>query len=305
MAFRKVKKEDSFAQWFIDEFGVDKFNTLILHEKNKANGVDIWSISKRSAAMLWFRCENKEYHVYSVSADKYYIGARCKYCGRTKYVHPLDSFGQYIIDTNGRDFLDKIWSVDNKQSAFKYTLGSEQKAYFNCCECGQPMGLSQIKNYVVSRKTCKSCGKRISSLHQKTINYLNELQYSLQTEYSCSLIPINPVTKYPLPYDIEVAELKLIVEVHGRQHYEISGETSRWLHGMTSAEYLAKRKKYDDFKKSFALANGFFYLEVPYWAEDEDEYKTLIDAKIDEIQHTTHQQRLTRKGAISDSYATV
>lgn len=283
MAFKKVKRKDSFAQWFIDEFGVDKFNTVIMHEKNIANNIDIWSISKRSGAMIWFRCENKEYHEYCLSADKYYRGNRCKYCARTKYVHPLDSFGQYIIDNYGADFLDKIWSDKNDRSAFKYTIGTEQKAHFNCCECGEYMGYSQIKNYIVSKKMCAHCAGNISTLHQKVIDYLRSKEYSINTEHSCTILPINPVTKYPLPYDIEVVDYRLIIEVNGRQHYVTMGEKSKWLHGMTSAEYLTKRKKYDDFKKTFAISEGFFYLEIPYWSEKNDEYKTLIDSKINEI----------------------
>lgn len=283
MAFKQVKRKDSFAQWFIDEFGIDKFNTLIIHEKNIENGIDIWSISKRSTAMLWFKCENKEYHEYCMSADRYYCGNRCKFCGRTKYVHPLDSFGQYIIDNYGKDFLNNIWSDKNEKSPFKYRMGSEQKAHFNCYECGEYIGYSQIKNYIASKKMCKKCMDNISSLHQKVINYLQYNQYCINTEYSCSIMPINPVTKYPLPFDVEVIDYKLIIEINGRQHYELCGKTSKWLHGMTSIEYLTKRKKYDDFKKSFALANGFFYLEIPYWAENNDEYKKLIDTKINEI----------------------
>lgn len=147
IAFKNVEKEDSFASWFIDIFGLDKYNTVIDHKKNKSNGVDIWSISKRSIANIWFKCENKDYHEYCLTADKYYKGNRCKYCARTKYVHPLDSFGQYIIDNYGKNFLDKIWSDKNEKSPLKYTLGSEQKAYFNCSECGEYMSYSQIKNY--------------------------------------------------------------------------------------------------------------------------------------------------------------
>ena len=283
MAFKKVKKEDSFAQWFINEFGIDKFNSCIIHEKNIANGIDIWTISKRSTAMLWFRCENKDYHEYQLTADKYYAGNRCKYCNRTKYVHPLDSFGQYIIDNYGKGFLDKIWSDKNKKSPFKYTVGSEQKAYFNCYNCGEYMGFFQIKNYVVSKKMCKHCTNNISSLHQKVIYYLQKNGYNINTEYDCSILPINPITKYPLPYDVEVVEHKLIIEVHGKQHYEECGKSSKWLHGMTSIEYLAKRKKYDDFKKSFAIANGFFYLEIPYWAEGNEVYIELIENKLKEL----------------------
>lgn len=283
MAFKKVKKEDSFAFWFINEFGADKFNSLINHEKNLENNIDIWSISKRSTAILWFKCENKEYHEFALSADKYNKGNRCKYCGRTKYVHPLDSFGQYMIDNYDKNILEKIWSNKNEKSPFKYKIGSEQKVHFNCYECGDYMGYSQIKNYIVSTKKCDKCKKKTSSLHQKVLDYLRSKEYSINTEYSCSILPINPLTKYPLPYDIELVNYNLIIEVHGKQHYSSIGENSKWLNGLTSAEYLAKRKNYDIFKKDFALKNNFHFLEIPYWTEQKEEYKILIDKKIEEV----------------------
>ena len=286
MAFKKIRKEDSFAQWFIDTQGIDRFTNLIDHEKNAELKIDIWHISKRSSVQIWFKCENKDYHKYCLTADKYFKGVRCKYCGRTKYVHPLDSFGQLLIDQYGNEFLKKIWSDKNEKSPFKYTIGSEQKAFFNCCECGEYMSYSQIKNYIASKKMCLQCLGKVSNLHLKVLGYLKELKRPFNTEYDCSITPINPVTKYPLPYDIEDINGKLIIEVHGRQHYDKCGDNSKWLHGLTSIEYLAKRKKYDEFKKSFALANGFFYLEIPYWSEKNDEYKILIDTKLKEIQNT-------------------
>lgn len=291
MAFKRVKKKDSFAQWFIDNFGVDKFNELVLHQKNIDNGIDIWHISPQSSAQLWFKCENKEYHEYCITAEKYHKGCRCKYCARTKYVHPLDSFGQYIIDNYNRDFLERIWSSKNKKSPFKYTTGTEQKAHFNCYQCGNYIGESQIKNYIRGHKLCGKCKNSLSSLHQKVIDYLKKMNYEINTEHNCSIIPINPVTKLPLPFDVEVKKHKLIIEIHGKQHYELIGENSKWLHGLSSAEYLAKRKKYDEFKKSFALSNGYFYLEIPYWSEKDDQYKILINEKIKEID--THIIRAT------------
>ena len=61
------------------------------------------------------------------------------------------------------------------------------------------------------------------------------------------------------------------------------GESSKWLNGMSSMEYLAKRKKYDEYKKSFAIAKGFYYLEIPYWTEHDNSYIKLINEKIKEI----------------------
>lgn len=283
ISYRKVNKENSFAKWFIDKFGIDDFNNVIIHEKNIKNGINIWEISKRSAVKLWFRCKDKYYHEYELTADKYYKGNRCKYCGRTKYIHPLDSFGQYIIDNYGIEFLNKIWSDKNENSPFEYTLGTEKKAHFNCCECGEYIGKSQIKNYIVSSKKCPKCRGAISSLHEKVIEYLNENNYSINTEHDCSIIPINPITNYPLPYDIEVIDYKLIIEVNGKQHYSLIGGKSKWLKNMTPEEYLKRRKERDEYKKAFAIANGFFYLEIPYWTEKDENYKTLIQNKLNKI----------------------
>lgn len=283
MAFRKVKKEDSFGQWFIDSFGIDAYNERINHIKNIENNIDLFSISKRSLCDIWFICENKDYHEYCLSADKYYKGNRCKYCGRTKYVHPLDSFGQYILDNYGSDYLEKIWNSQNKQSAFKYKIGSEEKVYFNCSECGAQEHLQQIKNYVRWNFVCEQCKTNTSNLHKKCIQHITDLNLEFNLEYDCSLLPINPLTKNPLPFDIEIVNHKIICEVHGKQHYEQIGHNSKWLHGLSSAEYLAKRQKYDKFKKDFALSNGYYYLEIPYWTEKNDEYKKVIDEKIKEV----------------------
>lgn len=285
MGYRYVEQKDSFAQWFIDEFGIDKFNTLIIHEKNIENEVDIWHISSRSMAEIWFRCENKSYHEYCMPAYRYYKGARCKYCGRTKYVHPLDSFGQYIVDNYGKEFLDKIWSDKNTKSPFEYTVKSQQKAYFNCCKCGTYIGKSQIKNYVTYSKMCPSCRGIISSLHEKVIGYLKSKNIKYKRQHDCDITPVNPVTHYPLPYDVELVQYKLIIEINGRQHYFKMSDNSPWLEGMTSIEYFAKRQKYDEFKKQYALQNGYDFLQIPYWAEQKDKYKQLIDKKIEQIQH--------------------
>ena len=84
-----------------------------------------------------------------------------------------------------------------------------------------------------------------------------------------------------MPFDNEILELKLIIEVHGRQHY--FEESGIWF----DENYdLQKRKLYDKYKKDYALSQGYFYLEIPYWTDDEEEtWKKLIDDKIKEIKY--------------------
>jgi hypothetical protein len=122
-----------------------------------------------------------------------------------------------------------------------------------------------------------------SFLQEKVRLCLNELKYTILHENQCSIVPKNPKNKYSLPFDNEVAELKLIIEVHGQQHYnEIRGE-SNWLKDLTPEQYLHKRKLYDRYKRLIAHINKYEYLEIPYWEFDDDTYKQTILDKIESI----------------------
>lgn len=286
MSFKKVKKEDSFAQWFINEFGVEKFKNIINHKKNEESEINIWEISKRSLAEIWFKCENKDYHEYSLSADKYYRGNRCKYCARTKYVHPKDSLGQYILDLLGGNGIELIWSDKNEKSPFEYSLGTEKKVWFKCLNGEHEDSFRQVKLAVRSDFKCSFCKNlnNISKLQNKVYNYISSIGYPINREHNCTIIPINPKTKYPLPFDNEVIELRLIIEVHGKQHYEHIGKTSKWLHNMTPEQFLYYRRIKDRYKKIFAKLNGYRYLEIPYWTDDKNEtWKKEIDNIINVI----------------------
>ena len=79
--------------------------------------------------------------------------------------------------------------------------------------------------------------------------------------------------------------MKLLIEVHGVQHYKtctwdkISAERKN----ITQKEVFQKRKFYDEYKKDYALKNGYSYLEIPYWTEKDESYKKIIDDKINQI----------------------
>ena len=107
--------------------------------------------------------------------------------------------------------------------------------------------------------------------------------YVVRHERNCSIIPINPKNNYQLPFDNEIIDLKLICEVHGIQHYELLRENTPWLNNQTPREFLKQRKLIDRYKKAVAECNGYFYLEIPYWTENDESYKKLIDDKIKQI----------------------
>ena len=118
--------------------------------------------------------------------------------------------------------------------------------------------------------------------------YLSEhFKYELRHEHNCSIVPITPKSysgNNTLPFDNEVVDLKLIIEVHGLQHYDKISYSSIWnKKNLTPEQQLHKRKLYDRYKKFIAYCNGYFYLEIPYWTEKDESYKQLIDNKINEI----------------------
>lgn len=122
-------------------------------------------------------------------------------------------------------------------------------------------------------------------MQHKVATYIKEqYNFTLLHEHQCTIRPINSKTKMPMPYDNEVVELKLIIEVHGRQHYTIDMYKS--LCGMTEDEAkaeLKKRQRYDRYKMEYALQHGYYYLIIPYWEEKQDNYKKLIDEKISNL----------------------
>ena len=290
MAFRRVKRKDSFAQWFINSFGEKKFDLLINHKKNIELGLDIWTISRRSLTKIWFNCENKDYHEYCMPPDNYAKGYRCKYCARTKYVHPRDSLGQYLIDNYGEESIKLIWSDKNLKSPFKHSLASDVKMWFKCVNDVHGDKLRRVSNVIRGKFDCPDCVRdnNSSKLQKEVNNYIKSLDYKVNVEYDCTVIPINPKTKFKLPFDNEIEELKLIIEVHGLQHYNIINKGSKWIGNKTPEEYLYYIRLKDRYKRAIAISKGYNYLEIPYWSDDSKKsWKDLIDNKINNIKEGT------------------
>ena len=137
---------------------------------------------------------------------------------------------------------------------------------------------------------CPECSKERneSMIEEKVRLYLQKISNEVLTEYNCTIRPINPKTKQPLPFDNEIIlenGKHLIIEVHGGQHYYITGENHRYLKEEQTPEgYLHQRKLYDRYKCIKCIQAGYEYLEIPYTAFDKEEtYKDLINNKIKEI----------------------
>lgn len=265
----------SFKEKYSDDF-LDKYWDFNLNKNNPDN------VGIGSRKMIWIKCQEFNCHgSYEIMAYAFSQGNRCPYCSGKK-VHYLDSLGlKYPLSV-------KLWSDKNIVSPFDVSFGSGKDIWIKCHD-----GLHtdyKTKPYR-AKDHCFKCPKcsreqNISSLQKKVENIIiDEFKLELLKEYDCSIIPKNP--KHTggnncMPFDIEVKNIRLIIEVQGEQHSNITGWTrSKAKRNGTTPEYELKMQLLRDrYKKYIAWKNGYEYLAVPYWFEWNDSYKDLIRNKI-------------------------
>ena len=275
---------NSFAQYLIDLYGNNALDKFWDYEKNN---IDPYTIPYSWNKKVWVRCQEKDYHgSYSILCNNFTKGERCPFCSGKK-VNYLDSFGHIFSE-----MLD-IWSNKNTKSPYEYSLYGAKKVWWKCKDNKHCEYNRTIYNSIICNFRCPNCSRERSEsmLQEKVRLYLQSLEYKIYHENECSIIPINPKTNCKLPFDNEINELKLIIEVNGQQHYEVC--SFHYLisrrDNITPEQSLKRRKLYDRYKKAVAECNGYFYLEIPYWTENDESYKTLIDNKINEIIHKTKE----------------
>lgn len=266
----------SFAQWGIDNIGED-FLSEYWSDKNTK---DPWKTEYQCPQKVWIKCQEKKYHPdYMISCADFINGKRCPYCAGKK-VAKEDSLGYRYPESI------KLW-VQKNCSPYDFMPGSNKQVYWKCEKHGQYR--RSIIQEVNADFVCPKCraGMNESKLQKKVREYIEFLYDDIKHENQCTVLPINPKTKYPLPFDNEIVQLKLIIQVNGEQHYKATPfffKKERNNEINSPEEQLIYRQKIDKYKKDYALSHGYHYLEIPYWADDKKEtWKTLIDNKIADL----------------------
>lgn len=272
---------NSFAQWGIDNLGDDFLEKYWDYDKNI---IDPWELSYGSKTKVFIKCQEKTYHgSYPIKCNDFVNDCRCLYCSpkNSSNIHVLDSLGTLYPE------VLNLWSNKNKKSPYEYAP-SNNEVYWKCSEGKHKDFKRKITESIHYNFRCSECSRERdeSFLQEKVRLYLESLNYTVLHEYKCSIIPQNPKIKNKLgrmPFDNEIVELKLILEVHGVQHYKLN----TWYYkkakkNNTTPEYeLHRQKLHDRYKRIFAKSRGYFYLEIPYWTDDENEtWKELINNKI-------------------------
>lgn len=260
----------SFGIFLENEVGKRNINKY-WHSSNIISPYDLYAGTHDK---YYFQCQNKEYHVYLCSLSNFSSkGARCSFCAN-HVVHPLDSLGVfypkailYYSDKNIKS-IDTIHPYSNKKIYWK-------------CENDIHEDYSAKVNYAVSKDfSCPYCLKNNneSALQKKVRKYLESIFDNVLHEWDCTINPINPKTGRILRYDNEIKKEKLIIEVMGGQHYNL-----------TYFSYVNRNKELiekefndlrwrDEFKKNHAEKIGYKYIEIPYWSDNKkQEWKNIIN----------------------------
>lgn len=256
-------------------------------------------VSSCTSNYYYFKCP-KEKHESSLwkilSLTRYgKMKTVCKKC---------NSFAQHAIDKFGEDVLNLYWDYDrNVVDPWVIQHASRDDIWIKCVNSSNHGSHRTKPNLFLKGIGCPICAdeQQSSKLQEKVNDYLvNYLHFNVTHERKCSIIAKNPKNGYNLPYDndVYVGGVHLIIEVHGVQHYDVN---NGWIcktakkYNTSPKQILADLQWRDEYKKQYALSQGYYYLEVPYWTESDESYKTLIDNKINEILNNT--KLITTKGA--------
>ena len=284
-------KCNSFAQHFIDTYGNDALEKYWDYSKNT---VDPWNISYGSKDVIYIKCINKEYHgSYSTTPQSVSSGRGCPYCRCTR-VHPLDSFAAYCSREYGEKYLGEIWDYEkNTLNPWEIAPYSNVYVYLKCkANPAHRSFLTFLPNVFKTKYDCPCCALSYqdSKLQMMVMEYIHiQYGYDILHEYDCTLKVKNPKTNRWLRYDNDVLlpnNKHLIIEVHGMQHFiaqcGYNNKRAAKL-SITPEQVLIDQQWRDEYKKQYAIDNGYHYLAIPYWTEQDKSYQTLIDDKISEI----------------------
>ena len=142
--------------------------------------------------------------------------------------------------------------------------------YFKCKECGREICV----RYRDLRKASKhNCIANKSSGELEVADYLkhNNIKYKEQRH---TLYCVNPKTGLVMPYDFDLPESKIIIEVQGEQHYKY---TPMFHSSEDDFQYQLWR---DAYKKKFAEERGYKVLYINYDEIKSGRYRAKIQKAI-------------------------
>lgn len=219
----------------------------------------------KSDEKLKLYCNKHSLPFEVLSGSFIYRNACCPECG-------LEEQKNKVSKSNIQFLKELQEKYNGEYVALEDYKGKGEKIKFRHIICNETFDMRPT-SLLTQGQECPRCMSKLTvgKLHLKVVEFLKELGYKLNFENRCSIVPINPKTKYQMPYDIEINGYKIIIEVHGRQHYQYTPH----LHYNDEKNFYAQRIR-DRYKRMYAKSKGYIFIEIPYSAEYKDKYKDIL-----------------------------
>lgn len=233
----------SFGQWVVDNLGNDSIEKY-WSDKNLYNWFDI---AAHSSKETWIKCSNNFHPDYRTCPDKFTDGYRCPVCSNKKIIAGIND-----VATTHPQFVKYF---KDETDATKYSISSGKYTWFKCPLCGNEKYTDVCNAFEYGHYTCLGCGDGVSYGNKFVHCFLRQLRdrdlFVLCPEktFEWSKNLNGPRTKRV--YDFYINDgADLIVEVHGRQHYEYGFDLS------CGGRSVQEEQENDLFKYNIAIQHG-------------------------------------------------
>lgn len=240
------KKCNSFGQYLLDvfgEFGICQYWS----DRNTINSFDV-SVGD-SKTTIWIKCQNSNHPDYATTPNMFSImGCRCPVCVNKKIISGIND-----IATTRPDLASYFL---NKEDSYKYAACSGKFVSMKCPIC-ETVQLKQISNVYERGFSCDKCSRSKSYPEQFMYNVLDQIRqkhnmkiYTSHTfDWSKYVVANNDILSGKKIYDFYViSDKEIIIETHGKQHYEECSFTQRT---------LFEEQENDRIKMNEAMHHGF------------------------------------------------
>ena len=156
---------------------------------------------------------------------------------------------------------------EDKELPYTVTKGSHKKAWFICPNCGNRV-YDVIRKVSARGVRCPVCSDGISYGEKFISNLLNQLGVSFIHDKTLSW-------SNNKRYDFYIEDMSIIIEAHGKQHYDAN------MYNVTCSE----EHDNDEYKRILAFDNGITeYIEIDcYWSDFEYIKSSVLNSKLNDI----------------------
>lgn len=201
---------------------------------------------------LWVCPKGHEYRakVCERTRDKGATG--CPFCDMKKVTRE-DSFGGKYPE------LLKEWHSENTESPFSIAPSANRKFKWKCSKCDHVWKCTAHSRISVGTGCPKCC---TSHGEKKIAEILKSLGRPFETEKTFK----NCSHKNLLRYDFYLPEENVLIEFHGKQHYQAVKWNKKMSEEKAQERFRTCRIR-DQIKRSFAEKSSILLYEIPHWHE--------------------------------------